>query len=442
MTLRRHFGARGINSVARLHKFGGPARRTLSLLWLAFALCWSLPALAQGNNGNTVAAAPVVETPLKGSIVGRVEDEGGQPVAGVLVFAFAVGGRANARDLTDDKGNFKLNSLVPAAYGLNVSVPGYVLDAESQLDFGERRLYRPGDGATLRLVKGGVITGRVTDNAGEPVVGIHVRALRVRYADGRPVAGGGQITSQASQRQTDDRGIYRLYGLSPGVYVVSAGVKAGLTGYDADVPTYFPSTTRDAAGEVQVLSSLEVANVDIRHRGERGRIVSGRLEGMPAPTGPFGGSAAQVRLLHSATGAEEASAFVRGDRQQQQGFAFEGVAEGQYDLVALGLIEGTTSLAATARGVRVRGADVTGLRLTLVPLASIVGRVVFETAQGTSLTCPQPPARRPRPEEVLVSARRDGPEADAGPTHLLSQARSAPDANGEFTLRGLDAARY
>src|SRR5205807_1489725 len=65
---------------------------------------------------------------------------------------------------------------------------------------------------------GGVINGTVTDSDKQPVVAVRVRALMIRDANGELTNG-----SVATERLTDDRGIYRLYGLTSGSYVVSAG---------------------------------------------------------------------------------------------------------------------------------------------------------------------------------------------------------------------------
>src|SRR5262249_56325040 len=65
------------------------------------------------------------------------------------------------------------------------------------------------------MIKGGAITGRVTNAMGEPVIGVQVNAAMARGAEGSPDRGG-----SGSLRFTDDRGVYRIYGLSPGTYVV------------------------------------------------------------------------------------------------------------------------------------------------------------------------------------------------------------------------------
>ena len=68
--------------------------------------------------------------------------------------------------------------------------------------------------AIVRLWRFGVISGTVTDESGEPMIGVTVRAMRRIYAGGRPRLGAGP------QGTTDDRGMYRIASLPAGDYVV------------------------------------------------------------------------------------------------------------------------------------------------------------------------------------------------------------------------------
>ena len=100
-----------------------------------------------------------------------------------------------------------------------------------QAQFGQRRPGEPGtpidlgDGQTaekvnFQLSRGGVISGRIVDDGGEPVSGTQVAAMRYQFIGGtrRLVPGG----SEGGTDRTDDQGGFRLYGLPPGDYYVSA----------------------------------------------------------------------------------------------------------------------------------------------------------------------------------------------------------------------------
>jgi hypothetical protein len=93
-------------------------------------------------------------------------------------------------------------------FRLMVGAPGYVMSNGPA-----EKPYRVGDYITVNMIKGGVITGRVMDAQGEAIVGVSVFAGNIRSLDG--IGKGG-----SSSRRTDDRGVYRIFGLSPGIYIV------------------------------------------------------------------------------------------------------------------------------------------------------------------------------------------------------------------------------
>ena len=68
----------------------------------------------------------------------------------------------------------------------------------------------------LRIPRGGVISGVITDEFGDPALGIPVRAMRFTFTNGERTA------YPAGNVVTDDLGGYRIAGLMPGDYVVSA----------------------------------------------------------------------------------------------------------------------------------------------------------------------------------------------------------------------------
>src|SRR5262249_3891908 len=177
----------------------------------------------------------------------------GQPTADAGVSSYRISEKIIfARSVaSDDEGNFRLTGLLPGAYLLNAYALGYVAAETST----ENEIHRIGENVTISLVKGGVITGRVTDETGEPLVGVGVLPKRLRDLEGKTTslrfAG-----SRVGSAMTDDRGVYRIYGLQPGVYIVSIGGMAGYSFDEAqishDAPTYYPSATRDTAAEINL----------------------------------------------------------------------------------------------------------------------------------------------------------------------------------------------
>src|SRR5688572_16977290 len=85
----------------------------------------------------------------------------------------------------------------------------------------------------------GVITGKVTTLTGEPMVGVRVSAVMVKDLNGNPE----RRQFGGRPRFTDDRGVYRIYGLRPGIYVVYARgdvTSSPISPYEGYAPTYHP----------------------------------------------------------------------------------------------------------------------------------------------------------------------------------------------------------
>ncbi len=371
----------------------------------------------------------------KGAITGRVVADDGSVMAGVTVMLFptpAQGGQRRSTR-TDEEGNFRFTDLPARPYGLSVISSREYVQPSVVTAIGERRYYRIGENVNIALIRGGVITGRVTNATGEPVIGIQVVALRVRDAEGRPL----RTASGSSQRMTDDRGVYRLYGLQPGGYVVVANSNSNNfpgSAYIGETPTYHPSSTRDAASEVPVASGSEASGIDIRYRGESGHAVSGKM----AEADQTGSSGeVVVYLTHAATGASYDSTFIN-PGPTVSGFAFYGVPDGEYDVTAERYEDGRSDgLSSQSRRVTVRGADVTGVELKLSPKSSIAGKVVLEPLPQR---CEE--KRQTALEEIVLQAHRDEAAKTPLVANLFFPRDAIADEKGDFLLRPLVPARY
>lgn len=172
---------------------------------------------------------PAQPPPQTGLILGRVVDaSSGRPVPGAIVTldgaglgpVTAAGGAAQPRAITNGTGQFVFRRLPKGTYGLTASKPGY-LDGR----YGRRR--PRGSVATLELADGertgdvvipvwrfAAISGTVTDEAGEPVIGVEMRAFERSYLAGR------RRLAPTGPATTDDRGVYRFGSLAPGEYVI------------------------------------------------------------------------------------------------------------------------------------------------------------------------------------------------------------------------------
>ncbi len=410
------------------------------------------PAQQQQSAAQPDGAAPAADKPERdeqpsGFIAGRVVGEGGEPLPGVVVFGVSriiLGpvGYTRRTATTEEDGSFRLTGLGPGLYNLSVNAPGYVSEVDPQTGR-QPGPYKAGDAPTIRMVKGGVITGKVTDPRGEPLVGLAVRAFRVRDFEGRP-----NFANFAPEDKTDDRGVYRVYGLQPGVYTVVAGGRNFGGGapfpsvFDRDVPTFYPSATRDTAAEVAVRSGQEASGIDIRHREEQGRQVTGTVE-VPA-TIPTSEGTLSVTLNYPG-GGPPAGTFFASLNSGGRAFWIEGVADGDYEAQATVVGRAGMLGASAPQRIAVRGADLTGVKLSVTPLSTISGKLVFEPAAADRARpeCKDLPASPP-PQEVLVSARaeRAAGERAANVRRAFRSADSTPDTEGAFTLRSLEGGRY
>ena len=124
--------------------------------------------------------------------------------------------------MTNDQGQFAFSTLPAGRFTMTASKAGYV-----DISYGAKRPGRPGtpiqlaegqklEKANITLPKGSVVTGVVIDENGEPSPGTAVRVMRYVMRTGE------RTLQSAGQDQTDDRGMYRIYGLQPGEYIVSA----------------------------------------------------------------------------------------------------------------------------------------------------------------------------------------------------------------------------
>ncbi|HKQ74279.1 MAG TPA: carboxypeptidase-like regulatory domain-containing protein [Blastocatellia bacterium] len=371
----------------------------------------------------------------KGAITGRVVADDGSGMAGVTVAlhpATAQGGQGRSTT-TDEDGNFRFTDLPSRPYGISVFSTREYAQPPILTASGERLYYRIGEHVRIALIRGGVITGRVTNAGGEPVIGIQVIATRVRDAEGRPL----RTPSGSSQKMTDDRGVYRIYGLSPGAYIVVANSNSNYSGgltYYGETPTYHPSSTRDTAAEVTVAAGSEVSGIDIRYRGEPGHAISGRLSGADQAGS---GASMMVYLSSAATGGSYDLRYIDSS-QGAAPFALYGVADGEYDLTAERFIgRGDDGLVSQPRRITVRGADVTGIELKLTPRSSIAGKVVLDPAPQR---CNE--KNPPSLEEIVIQARRDDEYKAPLPSHLSFPRDATPDDKGEFLFKPVDPARY
>ena len=237
-------------------------------------------------------SAPRSQDPKEtGAITGRVTLDG-KPAQGVIVTATPsvldpskmveriLNATATPRATTDSDGRYRLEAVPAGTYNIAPSAPTFV-----SADATSREEVTVGEDATVEridfsLTRGGVISGKITDSEGRPVIATLISLKPVGKAD----PSGVYTVLRDRMFFTDDRGIYRIFGLSPGQYLVSAGdadnSPFGLlfTGHKR-VTTYYPGVTEEArAKPVELAAGAEALSVDIKlGLAATGFMVNGRV---------------------------------------------------------------------------------------------------------------------------------------------------------------------
>jgi hypothetical protein len=262
----------------------------LSLLVLHFAF-------------HSIQAQPGETKTGTATISGRVTLKG-EPARGVVVILWKSENfrwPANApRARADENGRFSFTSVAAGNYSISAVAPGYV--PPEKTDFGGRKL-SVADGENventdLEIKRGGVISGRIIDSQGHPVIEEPVTLKELGENSFL------QFAPNFDMFRTDDRGVYRIYGLPAGRYLVSVGHEPSGQSI-AKSRTFYPrvfypdASSESAAKVIEVSEGSEANNIDITLSDPKeARDVSGRV--VDADTGkPVGGVRIEVRRVSS-----------------------------------------------------------------------------------------------------------------------------------------------
>lgn len=283
------------------------------------------------------------------------------------------------RATTDQDGFYRVTNVPAGVYEIAPSAPAYIVaDSNNQRDktvvVGEDENV---DGINFSLVRGGVITGKIIDAEGRPVIQQQVNLFSVeafnQQTPQRPV--------YASRNAiTDDRGVYRMYGLRPGRYKVATGrgdntfsqnFMRSRTSYKQ---VFHPDVTEEPkATVIEVSEGSEAANVDIKLGAALETFsVSGRViddKGLPAPSMRFG--------LQRLAGERSEFMSVSVMSNAQGEFQVDDLIPGKYTIFVFQNV--STELRADSVSFDVIDQDVTGVVVKLVKGASLSGVVVLES---------------------------------------------------------------
>lgn len=321
-----------------------------------------------------------------GSISGRVTKDG-KPAAGVTVVLAPPDnwGRADARTTTDEAGRFQLSQVPAGRYLIRALAPAFVGPRyEMTAQPGKVINLAAGEtveGIDIALTRGGVITGKVIDANGQPLVQESIQLTRLNE--------GGQKSRlhmvHSFMFPTDDRGVYRFFGLPPGRYIVSVGLDEH-TGYARAGAmaryhplTYHPDVTDESKAKiVEVASGGESIGVDItlglasKAYRASGRIVDAET-GKPVAGISYGyGSLEEGKTYFR-------SAVITGFTSNLRGeFDLEGIPPGHHGAFAAPTDE--NSIYSDPVLFEITDSDVAGLLIKLRRGSTLTGRVVLEGA--------------------------------------------------------------
>ena len=340
------------------------------------------------------AQTPPASAKPTGTISGKVTvNEKGTP--DILVTAQALDRplqQAAARAKSDAGGRFRLTGLPPGQYQITALAPALAPAAEP----GSPSFYRSGktvvlaageeaEDVDIKLVQGGVITGRVTDADGKPVIEERINLQMVDRA--------GNPTNQSvpmwnyQMHVTDDRGAYRIYGLSPGRYRVSVGSTEGGSMMSRNRTYYavtFYGNTNDAAKAsiVELQDGAEATNIDIRvGRAANTFVASGRI--VDAETNqPIPG----IRLMYGPARANQPfyGGMVGVASNTRGEFRLDGLEPGRYGVSVSASFESSAHYS-DPLFFEVMDADVTNLELKATRGLTLSGTVIFEGSRAKEL---------------------------------------------------------
>lgn len=325
----------------------------------------------------SVYAQNPAKKPATSTIGGKVTLKG-TGVAGISVGAREKESNRQRRTslgtTTDSQGNYRIANVPPGTYEIVLGSPQFVLtgyEAIKTLMVSEGETY---EGIDFTLVRGGVITGRVMDSEGRPIIEENVE---IYGSEGTPSR---QPYARLSTffTRTDDRGVYRVYGLPPGKYQISAGMREeemyyGRIGRTNYKQTFHPSTTDQAkATLVEVTEGGEATNVDITLRRPQATfVVSGKV--VDADTGRPISDVTYGLQKYRKDGSSSSSGMVT---NKQGEFRFDNVTPGKYAVY----IESSRTVDVNADPVRfeVTDQDISGLVLKASAGNTISGIVIVD----------------------------------------------------------------
>ena len=288
---------------------------------------------------------------------------------------------------TDDQGNFVFPHVEPGGYNITAQRQGYAdrggggYSMPRQLFLGAQQQLK---GVVVKLTPQSVITGKVLDQNGDPLERVSVMILREQYYMGTVQ------WMNANSGQTNDLGEYRIAGIPPGHYRLSATYRNYRVTYSLNqalpdktemtyVTTYYPDAIDPAAAKLVNVSAGGEAHADIQLKMAatvriRGRIID--------PSG--NNQMASVTLVpkNGVPGAMYMGGMGAGSFSGDGSFEVSGAVPGDYFLVARKNISNgpmsTANSLAAVQPITVGDKPIDGIVLRLEAAHEVKGSVQVE----------------------------------------------------------------
>ena len=310
------------------------------------------------------AQGPDATAPKRGTLSGEVvESKTGAPVKKATVTLQH--NQEGVGTISDSEGKFTLRDLDPGSYVISVEREGYVTTHDSAQKVVTVNADDKNADVKLMMLRTGVISGRVLDVDGEPLVNARVQIAPVRSKPGQ---------SGGTSASTNDLGEYRAFALAPGDYRVAASYEIWGGGNQIHMqkrPGAYAVT--HYAGIAKVESGAELHGIDVQMARVHAVRVRGHVIGSPL----F--SVVTLQSIPQAGGSEH-TAVVRGEKGD---FELPDVLPGKYSLNAMGMVLDGEHKLMGQETIEVGDVDVDDVQIVVGPPKTVSGS--FTIPEGRKL---------------------------------------------------------
>jgi hypothetical protein len=390
----------------------------------------------QPPNGANNPAPPGTAT-LRGHVFAA---DTGLPLRKTQVRIFASDIRENRLATTDAEGRYEFKEVRAGRYTISASKGSYVglsygqqrpLDAPKPLQILDNQSVERVD---LSLPRGSVITGKIVDEFGEPMSDVQIAPQAYQTVQGQR-----RLMPVGRQTSTDDMGEFRVFGVPPGQYYLTATWRSQNPMNSEDrtayAPVYFPGTDNPAQAQritlgvgqqisdiVMALKPIRATQVSGTATGSDGRPMTGQI--MVMSTNGFGFNMS-------------GGGMIRPDGT----FIINGIAPGEYTLRAQSFGPAGVGETAVVK-ITATGDDITDLHIVGAKPSTASGRIVTDPGAGslapglTLMLTPMTPGEIPMGTQPARIADDGTFELKSGPGRMRIN-MFGPGGGGGWTIRAV-----